>query len=511
MTVDEIISALCTIRCIPKGKLPTLVSYLLCQWANNLAPAGCGTPSDVIQISGAGNGDVNGIYVRNPINLNIYDSKDDPQASIVFSAGNATIYYGLAGFERYYSTTEDFPCTWTLGLDGTLPVPTGQWLSSPPVAWAPANEPVTWQDSGGAHIGDLATFLATANFPSVNSLVFGATGNLTSLTGLKYLPSLLNLDCSTNALTSLDCTNCLALTTLNCSSNASLTTLTLTGCAALTTLNCSYGSLTILDVSTCTSLDTVYCAGDQFASLDFTACTLLTLLDCSANPLLTSLDVSTCVILNNFTCGACDILPSIDLHTCAGLVNATINNGNNLLTSINVSGCSNLLNAFFNANPILSSINVTGCVVLGTMDCSDCALTSLDVSTCVSLSNLDCDTNALLSLDVHNCTAMVQLFTYSNPSLSSINVTGLANLTFFDCNSCNISPLDVSTCLVLNHLDCHSNALSSAQVSTVLCDIDGHGNGGGILDITSNAVPTAGGLVCSANLDPGKGWTVTHD
>lgn len=37
MTVDEIAAALCTIRCLPKGKLPSLISWMLDEWGDNLS------------------------------------------------------------------------------------------------------------------------------------------------------------------------------------------------------------------------------------------------------------------------------------------------------------------------------------------------------------------------------------------------------------------------------------------------------------------------------------------
>jgi hypothetical protein len=52
--------------------------------------------------------------------------------------------------------------------------------------------------------------------------------------------------------------------------------------------------------------------------------------------------------------------------------------------------------------------------------------------------------------------------------------------------------------------------MNQAMVDTVLCDMDGHGTNNGTLNISSNAVPSAAGIVCKNNLIA-RGWTVTTD
>lgn len=491
--------------------------YLLCTWANQEGgPVTCGTPSDVIQISGAGSGDVNGIYVRNPILPNTYNSHDDAQAKIVVTAGNATIFYGLAGFERYYSTAEDFPCTWTLGLDGTLPVPTGQWLSSPPVSWAPANEPVTWQDSGGAHVGDLPTFLATANFPSVNSLVFGATGNLTSLTGLKYLPSLATVDCNTNALTSLDCTYCLALTSLNCSSNTSLTNVNLTGCASLVTvdctasiidtitlagcsslgsLNCFDNALTSLDISDCVSLVTLDCENNSITSLDASSSTLLQTIFANTNSL-TSIDLTGCSALTNLDVSV-NSLAAIDVSDCTALV--TFSCFNNSLISLDVSNCTQLNSLSCYSNP-LTTLNVTNCSVLSLLSFYLTSIATVDLSTCVGLTNVQCYSTSLTLLDVSNSPSLATLNLINNPSMTSLDVSGTI-IAALDASTGmgSLSTCDATNCASLVTLDCHSNVLTSLLVGgcTSLVTLNSTDNSLTALDLsTCTSLAT---MTCDSN------------
>jgi hypothetical protein len=76
---------------------------------------------------------------------------------------------------------------------------------------------------------------------------------------------------------------------LNCSANA-LTSLNLSSNAVLTTLYCSDNQFTSLDVSQNTALDLLNCSGNQLNSLDVSANTSLIYLRCESN-LLTFLDL----------------------------------------------------------------------------------------------------------------------------------------------------------------------------------------------------------------------------
>ena len=112
--------------------------------------------------------------------------------------------------------------------------------------------------------------------------------------------NLINLDCNSNQLTSLDVSSNTALTDLNCYNNQ-LTTLNVSGSTALTDLNCTYNQLTSLDVSSNTALTNLNCYDNQLTSLDVSSNTALTYLNCYDNQL-TSLDVSSNTALTNLDC-----------------------------------------------------------------------------------------------------------------------------------------------------------------------------------------------------------------
>lgn len=336
------------------------------------------------------------------------------------------------------------------------------------IAWAPNTEVVTWNDSGGPNSGNLAFFLANADFDTVTSLVFGATGNLTSLTGLQALPALATLDVNTNALTSLDVTNCTALVTFYCSN------------CAITDIN---------GLLTCSSIQDFQCLNNQLALLDVHGLTTLLNLDCDTNPL-TSLNVTGCTSMTDLASHHSS-LNNLDLHTCVALIN--LDCGNSLLGAAG------------------GTLNLTGLTSLQSLTCDHNQLTNLDLSTCTAIGGLAANNNLLSALDLTNCAALVYADVYENPSLSSLDCGGLTSITYLDAHSCAIATLDVSGCSSLALLDANTNSMNSAMVDSTICALDSTGVINGILNITSNSAPGAAGLVCAANLDPGKGWTVTTD
>ncbi len=103
-------------------------------------------------------------------------------------------------------------------------------------------------------------------------VIFNSPGGvfITDLTGIEAFVSLISLDCSFHALTSLNVSACTALTYLDCRESfwLSLTSLNVSGCTALINLDCSGNSLSSLDVSSCTALTNLYCYNNQLTSLN---------------------------------------------------------------------------------------------------------------------------------------------------------------------------------------------------------------------------------------------------
>lgn len=115
------------------------------------------------------------------------------------------------------------------------------------------------------------------------------------------------------------------------------------------------------------------------------------------------------------------------------------------------------------------------------------------------------------SLDCSNCTTVFSVSTTTSTNIISLNLSGCTALVSCNCSDNAIDTLTLVGCVNLTDLDCHNNFLDQSAVDGVICNLDSFGAINGTLNITGNTAPSPAGLVCSANLDPGKGWTVFHD
>ena len=91
-------------------------------------------------------------------------------------------------------------------------------------------------------------------------------------------------------------------------------------------------------------------------------------------------------------------------------------------------------------------------------------LTSLDVSGCNTLTKLDCSKNSLQSLDVSGCNTLSELYCSDN-SLQSLDITHNEALTKLSCWGNQLETLDLSQCLNLVNVDLSWNQLTHLDVS----------------------------------------------
>ena len=208
-------------------------------------------------------------------------------------------------------------------------------------------------------------------------------------------------------------------------------------------------------------------------------------LQCTGNKNLTSLDVSGMSNLTKLYCNS------------------------NALTSLNVSGLSKLTTLDCYDNATLTSLDASGLSSLETLKCNNCALTSLNVSGLSKLTRLDCFFNKLASLDVSDLSSLETL-QCTVCALTSLNVSGLTTLQKLQCDNNYLTSLDVSALSSLTQLYCSSNFLTSLDVSTLssLATLFCNDNKLSRLDITSNALLT--GLQCGNQTNAvGKPQTLT--
>jgi hypothetical protein len=197
--------------------------------------------------------------------------------------------------------------------------------------------------------------------------------------------------------------------------------------------------------------------------------------------------------------------------------------GNNSANVTEVRGIQKLVNAtrIEIDNNALTSIDVSGMTNLTTLDISDCVIPGSG------------GTKSLTSVNLSGCTALTTLYLDgSNFSTGRPNISGLTNLLTLDMDHCGIAgAVDIPSSLTslasldlsgnaitlitlpqsnLMNVQLYDNALTEEAVDYVLEWLDNSGVGNGFVDIsgTGNAIPSSAGRTAKTNLE-GKGWDVT--
>ena len=240
------------------------------------------------------------------------------------------------------------------------------------------------------------------------------------------------------------------LTSLRCYAN-NLTELNVSGLTNLTSLGCSQNHLTSLDVSKLTKLTTLECKDNQFTALNISNLPALTKITCNENYRLTSLELNNLPELTRLECYRSG-LTSLSISATPKLTYLDCNMGK--LISLDASGLNSLTYLNCSYNYSITSLNVSGLSNLETLICNNNKLESLDLSGLTSLTRLVCNFNNFTSLDVSGATNLKSLECESNSSLSELNVSGLAKLESLSCHSSKLSSLDITTLSALTKLLC---------------------------------------------------------
>lgn len=258
---------------------------------------------------------------------------------------------------------------------------------------------------------------------------------ISDLTGIEAFVNLLELNCSSNDLTSLNISGLAKLKALNCSKN-DITNLNLNGCTQLNRLICGENKLEALDVTSNTGLVSIMATTNRIQTIDVTNINGLNYLWVNENQL-TSLDVTKNSELRILSCGS------------------------NKLEELDVSQNQKLSTLACSANENLSVLNVSNNPKLGALSCSGSNLSELDLSSNPELRLLYCNNNKIMRLDLSanpilkevycsnndlhslllnngNTENMQQVKGYNNPNLSCVqvdNVAAVENKTGWDFDS----------------------------------------------------------------------------
>ena len=149
---------------------------------------------------------------------------------------------------------------------------------------------------------------------------------------------------------------------------------------------------------------------------------------------------------------------------------------NNLLTSLDITQNTNLLNLNCRYNQI-TSLDISQNTALVSLICNDNNLSSIDISLNTALQQFGCEDNQLTSLNLINNTSLVYFICGDN-QIASLDISNNTSLTYFGCHANQLTSLDISNNNSLSVLSFGDNQLTSIDVShlTSLTELRCYGN-----------------------------------
>jgi Leucine-rich repeat (LRR) protein len=369
--------------------------------------------------------------------------------------------------------------------------------------------------------------VSTLSIAVLTSLNVSGSG-ITDLTGIEDFNSLGSLDCSNNALTSVNFSKNKSLTTLNISKNK-LTVFNASETSSLTSINCSSNALTSLNLTSIDSkLISLDCSSNAINNLYLKNSIGLTNLNCNKNEL-TALDLSNNAVLTSLSVSFnkikyLDVSKNTKLKEfdCAAnnLYTLNVKNGNN-------ANMQNMIFGNFTENPNLACIQVDNAAfstdnwiakdAKATYSTEACPenfqytlipdpnferilisqgidkdgqngkiLTS-SIENLTQLSALDL-TNKITDLTgIEDFKALERLSCYHG-ALTKLDVSKNLKLKYLDLADNKVSTLDLSKNTALETLDCNSNNLTELNVSanTSLKSLNAYNNSLTTIDVSNN-------------------------
>lgn len=301
--------------------------------------------------------------------------------------------------------------------------------------------------------------LKLEGFAKLKSLICDYN-KLTNLSLLNCV-NLSNLTFSSNPITDMNVAGCKSLPSLNCSS-MQLNSLDVSGCTSLNFLNCAINKLSSLNVKGLNNLQTLYCSNNQIKDLDVSDLPNLQVVECQYNDMETLTAVN-CVKLNqiNFVV---NLLSVVNLSGCTSLVAIDCSNSSKI-TNLNVSNCTSLTSLICGNNDI-SVLNLEGLNNLTLLSCYNNALDHLDLSKLVKLQSLSCSGNNLTTLDLNGLVNLKEIDCDGN-KFSSLEFKDLPNLELIDCTYGQLVNLELSNLPKLRTLYCYKNTIQTLNFEGV--------------------------------------------
>ena len=134
-------------------------------------------------------------------------------------------------------------------------------------------------------------------------------------------------------------------------------------------------------------------------------------------------------------------------------------------SSIDIAGCTSIMEIFMDTTPNLTSITLDECKE--TLECLSCCysgVTSLDISDMNSLMIVHADDSPISSIDVHNNNSSFEL-SVANCPLSELDLSECPNIYALYIPGTNITELDFSECTGFEALECTGLALTTLDLT----------------------------------------------
>lgn len=231
---------------------------------------------------------------------------------------------------------------------------------------------------------------------------------------------------------------------------------------AVTSLSVANSNITDLTgINAFQNIIILNCTYNSLTSLNVNIPGLLVLL--CQNNLLSSLNFSGCTNLSNFD-ASYNQLTSLDFSNNHNIMG--ISAESNLLTSINLVGCIQLYWLYLSSNN-LNSINLAGLNNLNELIAPFNQITSLNVASISTLANLNLSYNQLSTLNTSGLANLTELMVQNNPNLTLLNVSNCQLLNYINTNNSGISTINTTGCNSLFQLSMQNNNLVSVSFNNL--------------------------------------------
>ena len=265
----------------------------------------------------------------------------------------------------------------------------------------------------GYDSGALDDYVPTANINTITHLTLNFK-NISDLTGIEDFAALINLQCDTNNLVTVNLSQNTNLKYLNIRNNQ-LNSIDLTQNTQLTSVTIANNQLTSLDLSYNTVLNGINLSNNQLSTLDISNNTILKNLTMHTTQI-SSLDISQNPLLERFDIRN-SLFTSLDLSQHSAVTYLKCNN--NQLTDLNVK---NGNNTNFTVFETTSNPNLT-CIEVDDATWSATNWTNIDATSTFVNNQAACNSLAITENSLEK-----QITIFPNPAANSIHIQNNGNL-----------------------------------------------------------------------------------